>query len=270
MDTYGQVLMTHTTGDLDLQTYAMAWFPEDGEGYKLYLFCEEATPDTATKLALYRLNPETDSIKYVRHLYLNRSDRPLGIDITKFWNPLFWTLAVLVNNPDGDRVVVYEMEPNLTWIDPDPMSGAVEPGGRQAFTVGFTAEELPEGEYNVELEVVHNAEGDRHVIPVHFVVDHEWTLGEKAPVVAGYQFLAPYPNPFNPAVNLNFTLTRPAVARLEIRDITGRLVSELDLGELSAGSHQTVWDGSGVPNGIYFARLTAGSYSATQKLALVK
>ncbi|RJX30492.1 MAG: T9SS C-terminal target domain-containing protein, partial [Desulfurivibrio sp.] len=38
----------------------------------------------------------------------------------------------------------------------------------------------------------------------------------------------------------------------------------------NAGSHEVMFDGSGLPSGIYFARLTAGDFTQTQKLVLLK
>jgi len=39
---------------------------------------------------------------------------------------------------------------------------------------------------------------------------------------------------------------------------------------LQAGTHQITFDGSGLPSGIYFAKLEAGDYSHVQKLILLK
>ena len=84
-----------------------------------------------------------------------------------------------------------------------------------------------------------------------------------------------YPNPFNPSTRIEFTLPAPAVARLSIHDVSGRLVRVLMNGERDAGAHSAVWDGrndSGeeAGSGIYFCRLEAGAFTASRKIVLLK
>jgi hypothetical protein len=79
-----------------------------------------------------------------------------------------------------------------------------------------------------------------------------------------------YPNPFNAVTEISFDLTTPSVARLEIFDITGRLARTLDFGRQSAGPHSVNFDGSALPSGLYFYRLTAGAQLATRKMILLK
>jgi hypothetical protein len=82
--------------------------------------------------------------------------------------------------------------------------------------------------------------------------------------------LAAYPNPFNPSATIRFTLPRRGEAELAVYDVTGRQVSVLVDGVLTAGEHRVSFDGARLPSGIYFARLTAGGAQATQKLLLLK
>ena len=57
---------------------------------------------------------------------------------------------------------------------------------------------------------------------------------------------------------------------LSVFDVTGREVLII-LGEKkTAGKHEIIFDGSGLAAGIYFAQLTSGELSATQKLLLIK
>lgn len=89
-----------------------------------------------------------------------------------------------------------------------------------------------------------------------------------------------HPNPFNPTTTLSFTLPAPGLVKLEVFDINGRSVGarraspvgfgESDLQWYPAGSHEVTFDGSDPPSGIYFARLTAGDWSAMQKMVLLK
>jgi ligand-binding sensor domain-containing protein len=84
-----------------------------------------------------------------------------------------------------------------------------------------------------------------------------------------------YPNPFNPAVTIEFTLPYPGMANLVIYDITGRTIRELLSGRVSAGVHSVLWDGcnsSGRPvsSGVYFARLTLGKKAVVRKMLLMK
>ena len=106
-------------------------------------------------------------------------------------------------------------------------------------------------------------------------------IGEKQPDVAsgrdanGAQLGDAYPNPFNPATTITFTLTREARVHLAIYDVHGRLVRTLVDGHRSADRHDTQWDGrsdSGatVGSGVYFYRMVAGNFAETRRLVLLK
>jgi hypothetical protein len=83
--------------------------------------------------------------------------------------------------------------------------------------------------------------------------------------------LAPaYPNPFNPSTIITFDLPEAGEISLIIYDISGREIKSLVSGHRSFGEHKVVWNAEGLPSGIYFARLTMGGFSQTQKLLLMK
>ncbi|MDM7924438.1 MAG: polysaccharide deacetylase family protein [bacterium] len=79
-----------------------------------------------------------------------------------------------------------------------------------------------------------------------------------------------YPNPFNPATTIEFSLPRSGNAELTLMDATGRTVARLADGFHEAGTHRVSLDASGLPGGVYFYRLNAGSITETKKLVLVK
>ncbi len=87
------------------------------------------------------------------------------------------------------------------------------------------------------------------------------------------------PNPFNPAATIRFDLPQAGRVLLEVFDTAGRAVSAgwkpgatipLVDGWREAGSHEVTFDGSGLPSGVYFARLQAGGYIAVKKMVLMK
>ena len=82
--------------------------------------------------------------------------------------------------------------------------------------------------------------------------------------------LKSYPNPFNQRVALDFMLPAAADINLKIYDITGREVEALGSGYWASGRHCVPWDASGQSSGVYFARLSSGLYSETEKLILLK
>lgn len=79
-----------------------------------------------------------------------------------------------------------------------------------------------------------------------------------------------YPNPFNATTSIAMELPQGSEVKLEIVDILGRAVQTLTYPHLSAGRHVTRIDASWLPSGSYFARVTAGEFSKTEKLVLVK
>ncbi|MBC8278527.1 MAG: FG-GAP repeat protein [FCB group bacterium] len=83
-----------------------------------------------------------------------------------------------------------------------------------------------------------------------------------------------YPNPFNPATTITFSLAREGEVKLDVFDITGRPVAVLHAtplqGRYSAGTHSVVWDAEGLSSGIYFVRLQTDEGVQSQKLLLLK
>ena len=89
-----------------------------------------------------------------------------------------------------------------------------------------------------------------------------------------------YPNPFNPETWIPYHLAEPADVTLTIYDTKGRTVRQLDLGHQSAGyytdqSRAAYWDGrnergESVVSGVYFYHLSAGDYSQTRRMLILK
>jgi predicted nucleotidyltransferase len=83
------------------------------------------------------------------------------------------------------------------------------------------------------------------------------------------------PNPFNPTTVISFFLPWEEKVSLVIFDATGRRIRVLVDEELSAGRHEVLWDGSSdrgwpVASGVYFFRMSTGSFSDTKRMTLVE
>jgi len=91
------------------------------------------------------------------------------------------------------------------------------------------------------------------------------------PTVTELALSAPSPNPFATSTRIRFALPREAEVRLDILDVSGRLVRELVAGERrEPGNHNVEWDGrtqggERAASGIYFVRFRAGSEQLTRR-----
>jgi len=57
---------------------------------------------------------------------------------------------------------------------------------------------------------------------------------------------------------------------LKVFDITGKEVATLVNEQMNAGFHSVAFDGSKLSSGIYFYKISAGSYSDVKKMTLIK
>ena len=101
-----------------------------------------------------------------------------------------------------------------------------------------------------------------------------------APVPKATVLLPNYPNPFNPETWIPYRLAEPADVTLTIYATNGEVVRTLALGHQSVGSYldrarAAYWDGKNalgesVASGVYFYHLSAGDYSATRRMLILK
>ena len=94
------------------------------------------------------------------------------------------------------------------------------------------------------------------------------------------ELLANYPNPFNPETWIPYRLAEDAFVTLIIYDGNGRVVRTLNVGHRTAAVYESqskaiYWNGKNnlgeqVASGVYFYTLTAGGYSATRKMIILK
>ncbi len=79
-----------------------------------------------------------------------------------------------------------------------------------------------------------------------------------------------YPNPFNPSTEISFGLPTHAHVTLTIYDLLGRQVARLVNEDRTPGTYSVGWDASGMSGGVYLYRLTAGMFSETKKMVVMR
>ena len=79
-----------------------------------------------------------------------------------------------------------------------------------------------------------------------------------------------YPNPFNPTTVIQFDLPGQDQVTLDVYNVMGQRVATLASGSFRAGSHEVIFDASGLASGVYLYHLRTPSFSKTQKMLLAK
>ncbi|GAG09460.1 unnamed protein product, partial [marine sediment metagenome] len=92
-------------------------------------------------------------------------------------------------------------------------------------------------------------------------------LGGLPPVA---EVVGNHPNPFNAVTVIKYQLPAVGYVKLEVYNTLGQRVVTLVNSKQQAGYRSVIWDGSKVSSGLYFYRLTAGDYTETRRMMLVK
>ncbi len=79
-----------------------------------------------------------------------------------------------------------------------------------------------------------------------------------------------YPNPFNPATNIRYSIPQQQHVRLVVYDVIGRRVQVLQDGIQQAGWHNAQFDAGNLASGVYFYRLQVGEVMHTGRMTLIK
>lgn len=79
-----------------------------------------------------------------------------------------------------------------------------------------------------------------------------------------------YPNPFNPSTKIKYSVAEETYVVLKIYNIVGQEVAVLVNEKKSPGYYEADFNAKNLPSGIYIYKITAGKYSSSNKMVLIK
>lgn len=101
--------------------------------------------------------------------------------------------------------------------------------------------------------------------------DYSTDVADEAHIrIADFRLFQNFPNPFNPVTTIRFQVPTTARVKLEVFNILGQHIATLIDGERMAGDYQVPFDAKGLSSGVYFYKLSAGSFVKISKMLLVR
>ena len=183
---------------------------------------------------------------------------------------------------NGDLYMSYSMDGGLIWADYQNITNSqtpgCPPGDCDSDNWASMAETVDE---NLRVFYVNDkdagaapvGEGEATNSPMLYLEIPNPTLTNIVEDITrpeNFDILSAYPNPFNAKTTIKFSLSETAAIKLEIFDITGRLVRTLANSEFPAGENSVVWDAENSSSGVYFAKLSTPIGNTAKKLVLLK
>lgn len=207
------------------------------------------------------------AIPYLPSPQINASPSPILFGEVLCGEEVERTLTI--SNVGEETLVIYDVyDSSLCYSNNyDPADSILAPGEELNIAIFFVPlEAIP----YIETLTIDNNDEQLDVMLLGVGIALGVTDPEQSGKPDQFMLLAPYPNPFNPETNLTFALPIASDISLVVYDAQGCNVTMLANGFYAAGYHQVRLDGNGIPSGIYFARLIAGDFEATQRLMLIK
>lgn len=79
-----------------------------------------------------------------------------------------------------------------------------------------------------------------------------------------------FPNPFNPTTSISYSIPKNEFVNITVYDALGREVASVVKEQQAAGSYKASFTAFDLPSGVYYYRLTAGEYTDTKKMTIIK
>lgn len=159
-----------------LRIYGLAYWPDDPDGYPLYIFNDVAD---GLDLTIHKANPENGDIILVGGLEPEGGGTPTGAFITNTYDVYSWIFLANVNAGAADRIDFWHMDFRLDWFTVEPTEGVIEAGDSQEFDVVLDAIQLPGGEYEGEFVFDHDGTNGESALPVTLVVTEVPAISER-------------------------------------------------------------------------------------------
>ena len=191
------------------------------------------------------------------------SDMILPVELTSFTTivegkniTLWWKTATETNNYGFE--IERRTVNNCQWRKIGFMQGNGTSSASHNYS--FTDQKLPAGTYVYRLKQIDNGG--------LFKYSQETEVEISTPTALALS--QNYPEPFNPSTQIDYSIPQSFHVTLKIYDVLGKDVATLVEGTKEAGTYTATWNAQNHSSGVYFYRLTAGSYTMTRKLILLR
>jgi len=132
--------------------------------------------------------------------------------------------------------------------------------------------ETPAGSYTIRLAAVNST-----LRQVTMVDAEPFSILNQPSVVEGtaaapthFALYQNYPNPFNPSTIIKYTVPKNSFVSIEVYDILGKEIATLVNESMPLGNHTTRFDAGSLSSGVYFYRMTSGSYAESRTMLLLR
>lgn len=186
---------------------------------------------------------------------------PIPVELTAFTAVcdngaviLQWTTATETNNKGFEiqRKVNDEFEV-LSFVD-----GIGTTTSPQSYS--YTDRSVSSGLYSYRLKQVdyNGSFTYSNIIEVNVTTPSQFELSQN------------YPNPFNPTTKINYAVPFDSKVTISVYSVTGELIAELVNDFVTAGAYSVDFDGRNLASGMYIYKMTAGNFTQTNKMMLMK
>ncbi len=256
-----------------LRLYGLAYWDDDPDGYQLYIY---QNPGEGRHV-IHKMNTTTSDTMFVAELEVEAGIKPEGSPCAAFITDRYDVYSIvfmaLVNDGEHDRIDIWQLESRKDWFGIsgiDSIPGSIDAGETLELELFLDAAELDTVTYEGELVFEHNARGESASVSVVLDVRVNSISDEASKLPTDFGFTSVYPNPFNSATTISYSLPEQARVRLKLYDINGRQVASLVDKSQKAGNYSIAWNAIEFPSGVYFCQLDVNNEQRIIKLALVR
>ena len=148
--------------------------------------------------------------------------------------------------------------------------------------ITYKSPEIPD-RFSVEFTITDPTASTLAHIGSNFLLDDIELTGEVSTDVKrndlnipdGFYVYQNFPNPFNPATTIRYSIPEVSFVTLRIYDITGNLITTIVNKQQGKGTYEAIWNGKNnegiqVVSGVYLYRVQAGSFNELHKMVLLR
>ncbi len=259
----------------------LVWRRAEGEtGYWTLIgtYNVSGTTDRTVSISGVTALMTPDNVNY--NWTITNIDQSLPIVLASFTGSMFDTGQIRISwvtQSESNLSGFYVLRSSSRTIDNaiviSPLIGATNQSLTTSYTYNDCYDLTPGLVYYYWLECVELGGESSQFGPV--AVPYEEDIQDIPEVPFVTRLHSPYPNPFNPSINVPFELAKSSRVTVSVYNLKGQVVRRLFNGEKQTGNHVVTWDGRdnrgiGICSGIYIIRMTTPEYDLTRPITLVK